>query len=275
MRPVTYEPDKYWSAIQAATLLALVVIPLVLTISLRKVVINTPVTVALVTAPPPPPTPVPAPNTEAVREQIEATRRNLEQAALARQRIEKVEAQAAAERQRVEEQERQHREEERLQREELERQQQAEEKKRSEEQERQRREEEEQRQRELEEQRQLEAQAADQRQLEVDARLKAAQDERIMARYITAIHDRVKRHMTNPEGVSSDIQVEINVPLQPDGRLAGTPKIISPSGHVQFDEQAVRAILRAAEGGFDLPPDKELRDRFDELLLIISPKDGQ
>ncbi len=94
----------------------------------------------------------------------------------------------------------------------------------------------------------------------------------LLGRYIAGIKERVYRHMSNPEGVDSGIAVEIRVRLNDDGTLARLPEVADGSGNAAYDTQAVRAVIRAAEGGFDLPDDSELRSEFGDLLLIITPK---
>ena len=281
-----YEPDKNLSGVQAFLLLAVVTLPLLWSVSFRKTITPEPIVVAIVTAPAPPVQETqPAPDLDKVREQIEATKRNLEQAEIARRRAEEVEEQ-----QRLDEERRLEAERERRQEEEARRQQELEEKKQLQaeaekkrlEEEEQRRQaeakkqlqEEEDRQREIEERRRAEAEAEARRQAEIDARLKSARDAKLMDRYIAGIHDRIKRHLTNPDGVPTGIQVEISVRLNQNGTLADVPKVIEDSGHEQFDEQAVRAIIHGAKVGFEMPEDKDLREQFEELILVITPEDG-
>lgn len=273
-----HEPDKNLSAVQAFLLMAALTAPLVWSVSFRTTVVTQPIVVAVVAAPPPEPEPAPQPEAdlERVREQLEATRRNLEEAEVARRR-----AQQQAEERRREEEVRQAEEDERRREEEQARQRELEEEQRRKEAEEEkrrqaeaeRRREEERRKLEEEERRRREAEEIERRRVEAEARAKAARDARLMDRHIAGIHDRVKRHLTNPEGVPSGIQVEVRVLLQPNGTLADIPKVIEESGFEPFDDQAVRAVIRGAENGFDLPDDPELREQFDELILVITPKE--
>ena len=228
-------------------------------------------------SPPPVAEPEPLPDLDKIpREQIEATQRNLEQAEIAppqggtrrgkKKRLEEEQIQrrgrakkkggASAPRARGRGKKNAKRR--------LKKRKEAEEAKRREEQARLKQEQEE-RQRALEE-------AEARRQAEAEARIKAARDARLMDRYIAGIHDKVKRHMTNPEGVPTDIKVEIRVLLQDNGTLLAVPEVEESSGNELFDEQAVRAVIRGAENGFDLPDDPELRKQFAELLLVIRPE---
>lgn len=78
--------------------------------------------------------------------------------------------------------------------------------------------------------------------------------------------------MADPEGVNPNIRVEILVPLGINGRLSGAPKITASSGNQFFDDQALRAVIRGAEAGFELPTNPELRKQFNELHLVLVPK---
>ena len=288
--PGLYEPDKNLSGVQAFLLLAVVTLPLFWSVSFRKTITPEPIVVAIVSAPAPlvQKTP-PAPDLEKVREQIEATKRNLELAEIARRRAEEV-----AEQQRLDEERRLEAERERRQEAEARRQQELEEqqlieeekrlqaeaeRKRLEDEEENRQaeakkqlQEEEERQRVIEARQRADEEAEAKRQAEADARRKSARDARLMDRYIAGIHDRIKRHLTNPDGVPTGIRVEIRVRLNQNGRLAGQPEVIEGSVHEQFDEQAVRAIIHGAKVGFEMPEDKDLRAQFEELILNITPK---
>ena len=287
-----YEPDKNLSGVQAFLLLTVVTLPLLWSVSFRKTIIPEPIVVAIVSAPAPPVQETqPAPDLDKVREQIEATKHNLERAEIARRRAEDLAEQQRLDEERRLEAQRERREEEEARRQdELEERQRLEEEKqleaeteskRLEDEEKRRQaeakkqlQEEEERQRETEARKRAEEEAEARRQAEVDARLKSARDAKLMDRYMAGIHDRIKRHLTNPEGVSSGIEVEIRVRLNQNGRLADEPEVTKVSGHEQFDEQAVRAIIRGAQVGFDMPEDKDLREQFGELILVITPELG-
>ena len=285
---VLYEPDKAWSALQAGLFLCAMILPLALSVNFRTVVSATPITVSITAAPTPPKQESSA-NVAAVREQVEAVKRNLEQAEVARRRQQQEVAEQKKEeaRKRAEEA---RRERERI---DAERRAEAQEQKRIAEELEQKKLEEEQK-KQLEEQKQLEEEQkkklAEQKRIadleakklaeeeaklareeQVRAKQLADRNSRIMARLINAIHDRVQRHISSPDNIPFDIQVEIRVPLQNNGRLATTPEVIRSSGFPNFDEQAVRAIIKGAEQGFELPEDPDLRKQFDELILIIKP----
>ena len=272
---VLYEPDKTMSAIQAALFLGVMLVPLALSVNFRTVVTAEPLQVTIAPAPAPPP-PQADTDVAAVREQIEAARRNLEQSEVARRR----QQQELAEQRKEEAQKRAEEAKKERERIEAQRRAEAEEQRRIAEAKKEK-ELEAKRQRELEEQRRVEElkakqqaqEEAEQRRLEaLKAKQLAARNDRIMARLIGAIQERVQRHVPSPDNIPSNIQVEIKVPLQGNGRLAGLPEILSSSGYPTFDEQAVRAIIKGAEQGFEMPDDPELRKRFDELILIIKPK---
>ncbi len=104
------------------------------------------------------------------------------------------------------------------------------------------------------------------------ARLSPAMRASLLGRYIAGIKERVYRHMSNPEGVDPGIAVEVRVRLNDDGTLVRVAEVADSSGNAAYDTQAVRAVIREAESGFDLPDDPELRSEFDDLLLVIAPK---
>lgn len=272
---VLYEPDKTISAIQAALVLSAMLVPLVLSVNFRTTVAVQPLTVTIAPAPAPAP-PESSADVAAVREQIEAAQRNLEQSEVARRR----QQQELAEQRK--EEARRRAEEAKQERERIEAQRRAEaeelkriaaaKKKQQEEEERQRKLAEQKRQEELQARQKAKEEAEQQRLEALKAKQLAARNDRIMARLVGAIQERVQRHVPSPENIPSNIQVEIKVPLQDNGRLAGLPEVIRGSGYPTFDEQAVRAIIKGAEQGFEMPADPELRKRFDELILIIKPK---
>ena len=274
-----YEPDKYLSAFQALFIMVATVFPFVINFSLdRTLTIAQPLEVAIIAAPPEiitPPVEV-----EQIKQELEQSiQRQQQQAELARRKERELEEQRLREEELRQQEEAKRLEEQRLQEE-------AEQRRKEEEArllaEAERRRLEEQRlqaeQKRLEEAERIEAERErreEQRkaqELARQAELKAAANAKIMNRYISGIHNQVQRHLSNPEGVPTGIQVEIRLSVGDDGHLVATPQTLKSSGHRPFDEQALRAILRSAEEGFDLPDDPDLRAEFSELILIIKPK---
>ena len=261
--PRLHEPDLFASAVQATVLMSALILPLALSIDLKRTIIPVSLSVPVVTEARPAPAPQPAEGISELREQV-------------KQRQQQTEADLARRRQQAEEEERQRRQEEeerrRQQEEEDERQRRlAEEEERqlqAEQQERERR-------RQMEQRQQAEREAAERRRAEAAAgRLTAEQRASLIGRYTTGIRERVHRYMSNPEGIgaSDDIAVEVRVRLDSRGMLAAAPVIERSSGSSAYDNQAIRAVIRAADGGFELPDDPQLRTEFGDLLLTIRPK---
>ena len=285
------EPNKLWSGIQASLIMLLLVVPLSFSFDFRKVVVAQPIQVAIVTAPPPEPKPVPTVDVAAVKEQIEATKKNLELAEIARRKQkekieqqkkeeeerEKLEAeQRRIEQERIEAEKAQQEEEERLaklEQEKLLQEKLAKEKQLAAEAEKKRKEEIAKREAAKEAaKRKAEAEEEARRKAEAQAKLIAARNQREMSRIINAIHDRVRRHVTNPDNIPTNIEVEVKFSLNEEGYLQAQPSIIKSSGYATFDNQAVRAVIRGAENGFELPSDPKLRNQFNEVIIRIVPK---
>ncbi|MCY4325004.1 MAG: TonB C-terminal domain-containing protein [Betaproteobacteria bacterium] len=265
--PRLYEPDLIVSAVQATVAMAALVLPLALSIELKRTIIPVSIAVPMITEIQPQPQPQPAREISELREQARQSQ-NQREADLARRR------QEAAEREQQQEQQRQEAEQQR-QEEERRAQQQAEqeraEKERAEQDAREeRRQAEQRRQREVAEQQRREAAAA----AKARPGLTAEQRASLIGRYTSGIKERVHRYMSNPDGISAenDIAVEVRVRLDSRGMLVATPQIERSSGLAVYDNQALRAVIRAAAGGFVLPDDPELRNEFGDLLLTIRPK---
>ena len=252
--PRLYEPDLIASAVQATALMLALILPLALSIELKRTIIPVSLSVPIVTEARPAPLAQPAEEISELREQL---RQSQTEADLARSRQQTKQREQQRERERLE----------------AERQRQAEEEKRRAEQEQAERERAEQEAREK--RRKLEQQQQQRRREEASVRsLSTEQRTSLIGRYTSGIKERVHRYMSNPEGISAadGIAVEVRVRLDSRGMLVATPEIERSSGIDAYDTQAIRAIIRAAAGGFDLPDDQELRNEFGDLLLTIKPK---
>ena len=258
--PRLHEPDLIASALQATALMAALILPLALSIELKKTVIPVSLSVPIVTEVRPAALPPPDQGISELHEQLQQNRAQ-SKADLARRRQQNKERQQ-------QEAERQRQEAERRQAEEK-RQQEIEQEKRQ----RQRREQEAREKRKKLEQQQRQRDAA-QKKRAAPRGLSAAQRASLIGRYTSGIKERVHRYMSNPEGIDAaeKIAVEVRVRLDSRGMLVATPVIERSSGHATYDNQAIRAIIRAADGGFELPDDPELRSEFGDLLLTIRPK---
>ena len=303
-----YEPDLLVSALQAVLLMIFFITPLLWSLNFRRTIIPVSLSVPVISASLPV---VPSQTSKIaeVQQELSAVKERLQQAEIARRkqatkdRREEEFRQREEERQQriAEEQERQQREEElkaetkRQREEELkaeakrqhEEELKAEAKRQHEEElkaeaKRQREEElkaeaKRQREEELKEQ-QLAAQAANQTRRDANAAIEnllhQQQLNNLLAIYIQRIRAQVSRYTSNPEGVPQDIKVVARVLLNRDGTLASMPTIVESSGNAAYDDQAMRAIIRAGQDGFPIPTEPELQSEFDELLLSISPREG-
>ncbi|MEZ4406262.1 MAG: energy transducer TonB [Polyangiales bacterium] len=69
------------------------------------------------------------------------------------------------------------------------------------------------------------------------------------APYLAQVESRVRRHTRYPEmavqlGLEGTVRVRVTV--NPDGSLAGAPRVDESSGHDLLDEEALRIVARAA-----------------------------
>ena len=136
-----------------------------------------------------------------------------------------------------------------------------------------RKEEEERKKREDEKKRREELELA---QRKADAAAKAAARASALAdlrnRYVGRIKQGIERYLQTPPSARGveDLLVVVEVRLDTDGTLLGLPKVVEPSGVPDYDEAAVRAVLKASP--FDMPRDPELVDDFRTLNLSIIPQ---
>ena len=227
--------------------------------------------------PPPPPEPEPAPEPEKPAPQDTAAEAE-RQAEIIRAEKEKKRKQEEAarkkreaEKKRKEEAARKKREEEKKRKEDEARKKREAEKKRKEEEARRKREQEEQRARLRAEAAAAEAERQRQQALE-------KRTARIANDYAARIIASIDQHLKTPAGVpeDSDIVVIVRVQLNPDGSLIGIPEVEESSGYSEYDEAAIRAVLKAAP----LPVPTEsfitgnsrLMQQFLEHRLYIRPR---
>ena len=139
------------------------------------------------------------------------------------------------------------------------------EKKRKEEEERKKREDERKRREELElAQRKADAAAA--------AAARAAALAGLQNSYIGRITQGIERHLQTPPSArgEEDLLVVVEVRLDTDGTLLGLPSVLESSDLPDYDEAAVRAVLKASP--FDMPREPELLEVFRILTLHITPQ---
>ena len=89
-------------------------------------------------------------------------------------------------------------------------------------------------------------------------------------RFISRIGRRIERNLRIPPGTAAAAEVRMIVRLHPDGELAADPQIVSASGFADYDEEAVRAVLKSTP----MPVPRaapELLAEFSVLTLNIRP----
>lgn len=215
--------------------------------------------------PPPPPQAEPEPAPEPQTEQADAAAEAKRQAEVIR---------AEQEKQRKEEEARKKREQEKKRKDEQARKKREQEKQRKEEEARKKREEEK-RRKEEEEQTRQRAEAAAAAAARQEALQKRAS--RIADRYASLIINRINDYLKTPSSVplDSDIVVIVRVRVNPDGSLIGLPDVVESSGFPEYDDAAVRAVLKAAPLPIPKEPfiteNEELMQQFLEHTLYIRP----
>ena len=113
-------------------------------------------------------------------------------------------------------------------------------------------------------------------QRQADAAAKAAARASALAglrnSYLGRIKQVIERHLQTPPSARGveDLLVIIQVRLDADGTLLGLPEVAESSGVSDYDEAAVRAVLKASP--FDMPREPELLDDFRTLNLHITPQ---
>ncbi|MEK7992028.1 MAG: cell envelope integrity protein TolA [Thiotrichaceae bacterium] len=100
---------------------------------------------------------------------------------------------------------------------------------------------------------------------QIDAKRKAAQDQRI-SRIISLIQQRVQQQWQRPAHTSSDLTCRILVKLASDGAVTYAQVSVS-SGHTAFDSSAIRAVYKASP----LLIPKDLYDHFKTFTFTFRP----
>ena len=90
--------------------------------------------------------------------------------------------------------------------------------------------------------------------------------------YIGRITQGIERHLQTPPSArdEDDLLVVVEVRLDTDGTLLGLPSVLESSDLPDYDEAAVRAVLKASP--FDMPREPELLEVFRILTLHITPQ---
>ena len=90
--------------------------------------------------------------------------------------------------------------------------------------------------------------------------------------YLGRIKNVIERHLQTPPSArgEDDLLVVVEVRLDTDGTLLGLPSVLESSDLPDYDEAAVRAVLKASP--FDMPREPELLEEFRILTLHITPQ---
>jgi colicin import membrane protein len=182
------------------------------------------------------------------------------------------EADIALEKKREEELKR--KEEEEKDRRKKEEEQQRKEKKREEELKRKKKEEEKDRRKKEEEQRKEEERKRQAEATQKKAELSARREEleNLSNIYVGRIISSIDPYLITPASAQDvdNLVVVVEVLLDSGGELLGIPMVVESSGLPQYDEEAVRAVMKAAP--LPLPKERELLEEFKKLRLHISPE---
>ena len=90
--------------------------------------------------------------------------------------------------------------------------------------------------------------------------------------YIRRIKSKIRPHLVTPpeaRGIEN-LEVVVEVRLNADGFLEEFPGVLEKSGVTEYDEEAMRAMLKAAP--FVMPKEPELLEEFRVLTLRITPE---
>jgi colicin import membrane protein len=104
---------------------------------------------------------------------------------------------------------------------------------------------------------------------------RAKQDEeaaaigKVVDEYKAKIHDKIRRNVVNPPGVSKNARAEFMVTLLPGGAVLKAD-LITSSGYPAYDDAVERAILKSDP--LPVPPDVQLFGRFRQLDLVFKPE---
>jgi len=113
------------------------------------------------------------------------------------------------------------------------------------------------------------------KQAALDQAERAKQDEqaaaigKVVDEYKAKIHDKIRRNVVNPPGVSKSARAEFMVTLLPGGAVLKAD-LIKSSGYPAYDDAVERAILKSDP--LPVPPDVQLFGRFRQLDLVFKPE---
>ena len=96
--------------------------------------------------------------------------------------------------------------------------------------------------------------------------------ENLKDNYIRRIKSKIRPHLVTPpeaRGIEN-LEVVVEVRLNADGFLEEFPGVLEKSGVTEYDEEAMRAMLKAAP--FVMPKEPELLEEFRVLTLRITPE---
>ena len=96
--------------------------------------------------------------------------------------------------------------------------------------------------------------------------------ENLRESYIRRIKSKIRPHLVTPpeaRGIEN-LEVVVEVRLNADGFLEEFPGVLEKSGVTEYDEEAMRAMLKAAP--FVMPKEPELLEEFRVLTLRITPE---
>ena len=124
-----------------------------------------------------------------------------------------------------------------------------------------------------EEERKLaESQAEEERQKREADKVRRGVLENLKDSYIRRIKSKIRPHLVTPpeaRGIEN-LEVVVEVRLNADGFLEEFPGVLEKSGVTEYDEEAMRAMLKAAP--FVMPKEPELLEEFRVLTLRITPE---
>jgi TonB family protein len=98
--------------------------------------------------------------------------------------------------------------------------------------------------------------------------LREAHESRILDGYKDHIRARIKANATLPPRLPTGLRVEIQLHLEPTGRVKPQGiRIASSSGNKAYDQAIVNAVVKSSP--FPLPRDPSIRDKFRDVTLVF------
>ena len=121
----------------------------------------------------------------------------------------------------------------------------------------------------IEEDRKQQKEEAAQRKAQADARAKKLA--LVRGNYINRIVSSIEPFLITPPALRGvdNLKVIVELQLDENGYLLDNPQIYESSGEPEYDEEAIRAVLKAAP--LPMPKDPELIEEFRNLKLHITP----